>query len=111
VFVFVIVDVVVVFMWVYCEEWVCVVVVLAWCFGDFDVVEEVAVEVFVIVVECWLVDGVLFNLGAWFIIIVICKVIDWLCWESKWDDKYREVECMVDDLLFELVGVVEDDWL
>ncbi|WP_031165808.1 RNA polymerase sigma factor [Streptosporangium roseum] len=92
------------------DEWARVVAALTRRFGDLDIAEEAAAEVFATAVERWPADGVPPNPGAWLTTTANRKAIDRIRRENKRDDKHREAQMTYDDPP-EPVGAIDDDRL
>jgi len=93
------------------EEWARVVAALARRFGDLDVAEDAAAEVFATAVERWPADGVPPNPGGWLTTTATRKAIDRIRRESKRDARQEEAQMLYDVEPHQPVGPIDDDRL
>jgi RNA polymerase sigma-70 factor, ECF subfamily len=93
------------------DEWARVVAALTRRFGDLDIAEDAAAEVFATAVERWPSNGVPPNPGAWLTTTANRKAIDRIRREGKRDDKHKEAQMLYDDDPPQPVGAIDDERL
>jgi RNA polymerase sigma-70 factor (ECF subfamily) len=93
------------------DEWARVVAGLARRFRDLDIAEDAAAEAFAVAVECWPVDGVPPNPGAWLTTTATHRAIDRIRRESRRDEKQKEAQAMYEVATPEPARLIDDDVL